>query len=309
MAFLLVDSSCDLPSSFVQNKQIGILPAKVTIGGKQMMDARDDDILATFYKNDLFTKGSDANSEPWSAVEISEYALREVVPEHDTLLVQTLARARSKTYDNANYASSVVNRDFRKLKATGDFSMRVNDTGSVFSGMGVLAIHTRMLMDQGLSGAKLRQDIENIKSNLWCYAAVKNIKHLRTQLQKRGDDGISWMSAAFGQALEITPVLCGRKSRAYAVGKMRGFDKTVNSMFSKTIQQVKSGLVSPHIVVSIAGQLEELEHFEAYKELKTVCSEHKITLHACMMGMASAVAIGKGTVSIGFAAEGPEFSF
>ncbi|OED46132.1 hypothetical protein ACH42_04105 [Endozoicomonas sp. (ex Bugula neritina AB1)] len=72
---------------------------------------------------------------------------------------------------------------------------------------------------------------------------------------------------------------------------------------------MKKGLLTPYVMVSIAGLVEELDNFSGYSQLQDICKEHGVEIHSSMMSMTGAINMGKGTVTVGFASQGEELAF
>ena len=309
-AYLMVDASCDLPEGYLEENNIGILPIQVNIAGQKFMDNHDPDQLRAFYKNDLLSKDVHAISQPWSPEQISQHILENVVEDNSSLLIETLSRERSKIFENAHAASFSVIRDYKNVKNdNGRFTMRVMDSSSVFTGMGVLVMHSNQLVAKGYSASQLRQEVEDFKKKLWVYGAPKDVKYLRSRIKQRGDKSISWMGAHFVQALEITPIICAKNNDTFSVGKIRGFNNAIDTLFDQVATQVKAGLAAPYVLVSIAGLTSELEKFKGYKRLQKTCKDYSVQMNSCMMSMSGAVNLGKGAITVGFASDESQLSF
>ena len=309
-AYLMVDASCDLPEGFLEENNIGILPIQINIAGQKLIDNHDPDKLRSFYKDNLLSQDDYASSQAWSSEQISQHILDNVVQDHSSLLIETLIRERSEIFENANAASFTVIRDYKNVKSNNShFSMRVIDGGSMFTGMGVLAMQTNQLVAKGHSASELRQELDDFKKKLWVYMAPRDVKYLRSRIKQRGDRSVSWAGAQFGKMLEITPVICAKNNDTFPVGKVRGFNNTIDSLFDQVGAKVREGLAAPYVLVSVAGPISDLENMQGYQRLQQTCADCSVELHACMMSMTGAVNLGKGAISIGFASDGSQLSF
>ncbi|OED41194.1 hypothetical protein ACH42_14515 [Endozoicomonas sp. (ex Bugula neritina AB1)] len=230
-AYLVVDASCDLPATYIKKNRVGILPVHVSIAGREIIDNKNEDALRQFYQDDLLSLDIKARTKPWTSSQISEYILNDVVSEHRSLLIETVAKSRSAIFENAYSASHTVTQNYRNYQEGDDrFSMRVMDSGSMFAGMGVLVMHTNKLIQNGHTISQLRKELEGFKEQLWVYAIPKDVKHLRARVKQRGDNSVSWLAANVVNILDIAPVICGHDGDTYPVGKIKGFNNAVNKL-------------------------------------------------------------------------------
>ncbi len=306
-ALLVVDASCDLPETFISSNNIGVLPIQVVINGQSFIDDKNPLTLRKLYRDNLLTKGNDSRSVPWTDKQMSQYLLTKTVPDFDSVLIQTVSRSRSKIFDNANLATFIVNRDYTAFKDNprDPFSLRVQDSGTMFSGQGLLAIYTQHLIKKGVTAGQLRKSADTYKNKIWAYAVPKDIDYVRQKIKQRGDKGISWIASTFSRMMNISPILCNHKNETFPVGTARGYIKSVNKMLDAVCQQIQLSLTAPYIVISIAGYIDELEQFDQYQRLQTMCQQHNIKLYPTMMGLTGATNLGPGTVTIAFSTDKP----
>jgi fatty acid-binding protein DegV len=73
------------------------------------------------------------------------------------------------------------------------------------------------------------------------------------------------------------------------------------------IRQVEQGLLSPYVVVSIAGDLSGLDSHEGFKALQNAATQKGVAVLSCVMGLTGGLNVGPGSICVAFAAEDHEF--
>jgi fatty acid-binding protein DegV len=72
-------------------------------------------------------------------------------------------------------------------------------------------------------------------------------------------------------------------------------------------ERIRSGLLTPTLCVSYAGDLARLEQLPGYAELKAVATEHGVEIYASVASITACINVGEGALAIGFCAPAHEF--
>lgn len=308
---LVIDAACDLPQSFIDDRNIKLLPISIRVDDQTHTDVKDAQKLIDFYANDKLGRHHDAESIPYSTAQIERLFLDELVAQYDFSLVQTVSRKRSPLYDNATKASHAILRSYHDIREAagrdGNFGMRVMNSGTLFCGQGVLAAFTSDMISLGKAKNEIIKLADAMRQRVYTYLVAPDVYYIRERARKKGDESVGFLTALVARSLDIVPILCCRGDDTFPVAKGRGFDATVERLLRYAIRQVERGLLTPYVVVSIAGNLEQLQTHTAYMALVTAAEKEGVTVLSCVMGLTGALNVGPGSVCVAFAAEDHEF--
>jgi len=309
---LIVDAACDLPKDFLDKRGIHLLPISIKVDDKIYTDDKDSNRLQAFYRQNLLTLSHEAESAPYSSEQIHQIFMREIVPHVDFGLVQTVSKKRSAIHAHCVEAQRLIQRSCRGPKARGEinrmFSMRVMNSGTLFTGQGVLAAFTSDLIAANKSRHDILRLAEAFKRKIYGFVIPPDVAYIRDRARKRGETSLSALGAFVAKSFSIKPIIQAKNDETMPIAKVRGFDQAVNRLFAYGINRIKIGLLSPYVVVSIAGDEADLKRFDGFLELKAVAKLHQVELITCVMGLTSGLNVGPGAISLALAAEDHTFS-
>jgi DegV family protein with EDD domain len=305
---IVVDSACDLPDGYLQEHNLVLLPIAVRIGQTLLPDNRDEQATLAFLQGPLSDQGAEAETIPYSAAQIRELFLQQLVTDFDQVFCLTITRTRSPLHDNAVQASYAILNEYKPIRqAAGHnspFSLRVIDTQNLFAAQAVSAVEAVRLRDSGATVQQMRERLEQVASNVHGYMVTRDLYYMRARARHKGDRSVGLFSAALGSALDIKPVLHGYRGNTEPVAKIKGFDNAVQTLFGFVGKRVVHGLMTPVVCVSYGGPLEELRALPGYQQLRETCQSHGVAVLEAVMSLTGMVNVGKGAVTIGFA-DGP----
>ncbi|TBW59590.1 DegV family EDD domain-containing protein [Marinobacter halodurans] len=309
---LIVDSACDLPFEFSRRNNLFILPVTARIDGQTYVDDHDPVKTAEFYDSGLLQKGHHAETEAYSAGQIHDLFLNEIVTQYDVAFCETVTRSRSRIFQNATEAMNSVMAHYHDAREAagreGKFSMRVIDSKQIFAGQGLLAAHTLRLIDQKLSKNALRQQVEDFTDQIFTAVIPRDLHYIRERARRRGDKSVSAVVAFLGKALNITPVLFGKGAEGKPVAKTRNFDAAVEKVMNYAVGRIEAGLLTPYVSLSCGLSWEEIEALPGLDQLRETCARHNVELLLSQMGITSSIYIGPGSLCLSLAAEEHDFS-
>lgn len=309
---LVVDSGCDLPKWFIDKHDIRILPISVRIGDELFVDDRDPERTRAFYERHRMDKRLSAETVPFSVQQIKDLFLDRVVIEADYALVQTIAQSRSPIFRNATDASHAILREYKAVRkqaeVTGPFALRVIDSQTLFAGQAALAAETVRLIDAGVKVNEIRSRVERLATKAHGYATIPDLNYVRERARKKGDNSISWLSALFGAALDVKPILCGGNNQTYPVAKVRHYEAAVERIFDFTARRIEEGLLAPTVCISYAGDAEAIKQLPGYDRLLQAAGNNDVAVMTSTMAATGRVNLGPGALTVGFIAELRDFS-
>ncbi len=308
---LIVDSACDLPHEFIRKHGIFTLPLTARIDNQTFVDDHDPETTREFYAQGLLDKGHHAETEAFSAEQIRDLFMDQIVPNYDIAICETVDRTRSQIYSNASEAMNMVMSRAKVVREEagieGNFSMRVIDSKQLFAAQGLLAAYTISLLDKGLSKNALRHQVETFSDNLWTCVVPRDLHYIRERARRRGDKSVSGVVAFLGKALNITPVIWGQGVVAKPVAKTRSVDAAVEKVLNYAAGRVEAGLLTPVMSLSCGMSWEEIEVLPGLGRLRQVCDDNGVELLLSQMGITSSIYLGPGSLCLSLAAE--EHSF
>ncbi|MES2857925.1 MAG: DegV family protein [Pseudomonadota bacterium] len=308
---IVVDSACDLPSDFIQQEHITILPVTVQIGNAVLADMRNEEATLNFLTGDTAAQAFNADTTPFTVQQVHDLFLSKLVLDYDYVFCITTTRSRSAIYDNAVQASYTILNDYKPVRiAAGNhtpFALRMIDSQNVFAAVGVLAVEAARLRAAGEGAPKIRSRLEHLALYTQGYMVVPDLHYLRNRIKKRGDKSVSLVSAMLGTALDIKPILhCNRGDTAPAA-KVKGFNAAAGKLFDFAGSRVRAGLMTPTMCLSYGGELDGLRALPGYQCLRDTCAEHNVEVLESVMSLSGMVNVGKGALVVGFAAEPHKF--
>ena len=308
---IVVDSACDVPSGFIADEAITVLPVTVQIGNAVLADMRNEDATLNFLTGDTADQAYNAETTPYTVQQVHDLFLSKLVLDYDYVFCICTTRTRSGIFDNAQQASFTILNDYKPVRAAAGnntpFALRVIDSQNVFAAVGVLAVEAARLRAAGEGAPKIRARLENLALHTQGYMVPPDLHYLRNRIKKRGDKSVSFFSAALGTALDIKPILHCNKGETGPVAKVKGFNPAVEKMFDFAARRVREGLMTPTMSLSYGGRLDEMRKLPGYDRLRETCAEHNVEVFESFMGLSGMVNVGQGAVVLGFAAEPAKF--
>ena len=308
---LVVDSACDLPTSFLKQHDITILPITVRIDDALQVDYRDEAATLAFLHAHIAERGANAETTPFTVEQIRDLFLQRLVIDYDYVFCMTITKTRSPIFDNAQKASFAILNEYRPVRAAAGnhtpFALRVIDTQTLFCAQGIIAVEAVRLRDAGEGAAKIRARLEYLALHTHGYLMPCDLYYIRTRARMKGDRSVSLFSAALGTALDIKPVLHGARGETAPVAKIKGFEPAVQKMLDFAARRVEAGLLTPTLTLCYGGELDELRALPGYAPLRETCAAHNIEVFESVMSLTGMVNVGKGAVVVGFAAEPHRF--
>jgi DegV family protein with EDD domain len=304
---LVVDAACDLPLSYLKERNITLMPTAININGNIFTDDKDPQKLESFYKQGLLSSNHHAESIAYTSEQISHLIQQNLVPEYDIVFLQTVSRKKSLIYENSQNATHSVLKYAREHRANTNkrspFALRVLNTGTLFCGQGALAAYTSDLILQEPSKQEVLRKASEMCHNIHAFIVPPSVDYVRKRARKKGEESVGFLTAMVARSLDIVPIIKGRNDMTEPAAKIRGFDHAVTALFEHAAAYLEAGLLSPYIIVSIAGDLQTLLDMPDYKTLTDQAKTHGVTVLPCVMGLTSGLNVGPGSIGMGFLAE------
>ena len=303
---LVIDASCDLPKSFLDSHELIILPTRVKHGDKDFVDIRDMKSTLGFYRN-VLQKNKDVRLEPANADVIAAIVKAKIINKFDAVRVISPHSDWSEIHKNVKDAAFINNDNFKSWREAAGldpkFRLRVLDSGSFFSGQGLLVYEAvRLLKEKALSVDKMKKPLELFKSHIDTYVVMDNVSYLRAY-EKFEAGSMGWFDFGVGKVLGQKPAIRCYQNEVSMAFRERGYDATLAKVLERAKEHIDDGLERPVVNISYAGNLAEIRsNVEFTKFVKHAKSQHVKILLSMASTSAGAIA-GPKAFSISYAYE------
>ena len=304
---LVVDAACDMPTEWLADNNIAVVPIKASVDDWELLDTHNEFDTMEFFRKDLAARGARATTTPLSAAETREFIQSNLTDGTDYVLQVTIAAGRSKIYMNSLSAMHALtaahNRVRRGIGNRSPFTTWVVDSETGFTGQGVMVYEANRLLNGCVSAPSVAAQMEKLRHQVHTLMVPKDLFYLYKRAAEKGDDSLSWLSYNLARALDIKPVIHGHGGVTVPVLKVRGHHEALERVLGIAMRHVKRGLTVPVVCVSYAGNLEDVRTMSAFRDLRDACGWHKVELILSTMSMTGGLNVGADAFSIAFATE------
>ncbi|MGQ9427117.1 DegV family protein [Gilvimarinus sp. F26214L] len=299
---IIVDSACDLPERVVNSRSVEVMPLNLIIDGQDVRDVFTTSERLRMIQEGAIDLKREVDTRPATRDQIVDFLVSRILPNYDFAIVQTVARSRSPQYEMWQEVNTAFAAQYRKYRNTDrPFTLRIMDSGAMFTGQGLMALNTIHLGQRGVSRRELLEGSKQITDHIQSYSAPVDLHYLRERARKKGDRTIGAFAALLGKALNISPVVFGGQNRTEAVGKVKGHKNAVAQMVGHAMRCIERGLQTPLISIAYAGPLEELENYPAVAELKEFAAQYGVKVVTSVHTLTATINMGPGTFSLAVA--------
>lgn len=203
MIKLVVDSTCDLEQSILEELNVCTLPITVDINGKVYKDKIDltvDDFYKKIREKDVFPKTAQVIPS------VMENIFKDELEKGNEVVCITISSGLSGTYNSANIVKNMIGSD----------KIHIIDSRSASLGFGMIVIELAKMIKDGASVKQLIDRADYIIRNQEAIAYVDSLEML-----KRGGR-ISPSAATLGGVLGIKPIIAIDNGLIKSIGKARG---------------------------------------------------------------------------------------
>lgn len=236
---LVTDSTCDLPSSFIEQNGIYIVPLNIHLQDtvyKDGVDIKPSELYHRLRREDIFPQ----TSQPAAGEFLELY--RKLQP-GDECLVLCISSELSGTYQSAQIAADMAAEEV-------EAEIHVVDSRSASIGMGLQVMYAQQCFNQGKDMAQTLFELAEMRRRMRTLFVVDTLDYLA-----RGGR-ISQLSMRLGNLLKLKPVLHMEDGHIELLDKVRTKPKAVQRMldiFSQEAHLVQQAAVL-HIDALAEGQ-------------------------------------------------------
>jgi fatty acid-binding protein DegV len=301
---VMVMAGTDLDQEFRTKYHVSVVPVLTHLGRTDMLDRGDQSEVLRAYSAGLVPKPQPPQPFGASVNQIRDFILERIAHDWTQCVLIVPALAHNRSLDVAVQAAQQVSLAINRLRKSSvvplPFQLAVIESGVFSSGTGVLAFDAVARSHVGLFGDRLVHHLEGMRKLVHMFVALKDYSYLEAdpeQLSAQPWDFPSKVFAMFG----YSPALYVNFGRTQAVKRLRGYEARMNYVLQRCIDGIESGLKTPGVCVSYAGQLSAIEQFERWHVLAKFAREKRIRLMATPMSISEAARLGPGTLTVSFA--------
>ncbi len=302
---VVVDAACDMPSEWIAENSIVVLPIKLSVDDWELYDTHNEFDAMEFFSKDHSARGNSASSTPLNPHESHDFIQSYLNEKIDFVLQVTIAAARSGIYMNSLAAMSqltvVHNRVRRAIGNRLPFKTWVIDSGTGFTGQGVLLAETVRQLNNGVAAADVAMSIEALCSTVHTLVVPKDLFYLYNRAREKGDRSLSWLSYTVAQALDIKPIVHAHAGSTGPLVKVRGHPEAIDRAIDIAADHVARGLTIQTVCASYAGNLDNIHTLTSFRDLRDICEHHNVELALSTMSMTGGINVGIDAFSIAFA--------
>lgn len=302
---IAVDSSCALPDDFIANHRIVKIPHLLNQDSQTLIDTEfDEEARLALYQQQVLRQHRDSTITQPTVELIKKYVVDRGATQSDFIYGLSNAKSLTPIYDNFQTNAKTIADYTKDVRAAANIMeplrMRIQHSGTVGAGHGALAAYAADLINQGARWNVLIQQVEQLIEHTQSLIAIPDIEYLqhRSNQLDVGKRGIGSIASRFAKFLDVTPVIIAVED-ATTLKIQRNYDKTLSRLFRYTINRVREGLLTPHLVVSYAGDIDELNRL-GYEELLETAKQAKIDVLSTVAPIPNVHAFGEKSLSIGF---------
>ncbi|MGI9263667.1 MAG: DegV family protein [Gammaproteobacteria bacterium] len=300
---VVIDASCDLPRSYVEEHELEILPGYLEFGGKELVDIRDPRDTLSYYRRYIADKSLEARSRALPVEQITKLFLEDLVLRYDRVLVLCVSASRGRVFSNATEASYGILQGYRDRRAaagiTEPFALRVLDTKSVGPGEGIITHEAvRMIQEESPPFEKLRRAVKDLTQRSVTYLVPNDLYYLRHRASTKGETSMGVTAYHLGRALDLKPIIEMRRGKSRVVTAVRRFERAVTETLERARESIRFGRSAPVIVMSFGGDPRIIRELAAYQDFEGFAATHRVQLHLSVMSATLAVNVGPGAFSL-----------
>jgi DegV family protein with EDD domain len=235
---IVTDSTTSLPEEMRERPNVRVVPLTFSFGPEETYTDKVDLSNAQFYEKLENSPVFPTTSQPAAGAFVEAY---ESLGAYDNILVLTLSRKFSGTYDSAVSAAGMVDRP-----------IEVMDTRSAEMGSGLILLEALHVIDEGGDFEEVRKTVEAAIKRCRLLFAVGTLEYL----EKSGRIGRA--QRLLGTALNVRPVLSVENGEVVPHKRTRGRKRQMAALLEEAKPAVDAGCTLAYGQISAWDSLTEL---------------------------------------------------
>ena len=281
-AVILIDSCCDLPLSYINNKKLAVINFSFVLNGKTY----EDDFGYTLSHKDFYNAMRAGEMPTTAQVNTYQYEsiFRSLLEKGDEIIYICFSSALSGSFMSAISAKRNLLEEYPKA------SIEIIDSRCASLGEGLLCHYVLELAKGGASSNEIVKWVEQNRTRINHFFTVNDLNHL-----KRGGR-ISGTAATIGTMLNINPMLTVDKDgRLKVIDKVRGRKKSLTALAELFAERVEESQ-DQTIAISHGDCEEDAQYVEEL--IRKYCNVREVIINS--MGPVIGAHTGAGAVALFF---------
>lgn len=212
---IVTDSTSDITPAMAEQFGISVVPLTVSFGHESFTD-RVDITTDEFYHRLSTQEIFPTTTQPSPNAFLNQY--KKLIQEHDEILVITISKKLSGTYDSALSAASMLEKTASRIE--------VVNSGVTAAALGILAIWAAKQASSGLKLNELKKSVEEQACNTKPVMAFDTLKYLA----KGGRIGRA--QGLVGSILSIKPVLTIKDGEVAPLTRVRSMKAGLDVLYN-----------------------------------------------------------------------------
>lgn len=298
-----IDASCDLPRSYIDEHRLVVMPGLLEFGDKEIIDVRDPTDTLAVYRRFIADKSLESRSRALDVEKIRDLFLEDLVLRYDRVLVLCVSGNRGRVFEHATQASYAILQGYRERREaaglSGQFALRVLDSGNVGPGEGVLAHEAvRMIEEESPPFEKLRRTVKDMADRVVCLTVPNDLWYLHSRGRTKGETSMSVGAYRVGRIFNVKPILEMRRGQSRVAARARSFERAVSLVLREAKDRISRGNVRPVVAMSFGGDPRLIREMHAYQDFEAFAAMHRIELQLSVMSATMAVNVGPGAFAL-----------
>ncbi|MCM1039646.1 MAG: DegV family protein [Roseburia sp.] len=229
---IIVDSCCELPEMYHQDKRFQIIPLGLEVGDYQIMDDKN------FNQAEFLAQVALCPVCPKSSCPSPEKYMEAYRADVDNIFVVTLSSHLSGSYNSAVLGKNLYHEQY------GTKNIYVFDSESASSGETQYALKMMELQEKGASFEETIQELETFRDEMKTYFILDNLETLRKNGRLTG------VKAMVVSTLNIKPIMFGNhgviEQKSQAIGMKKALSKLADIMVKEVGNMESRTLMISH---------------------------------------------------------------
>ncbi len=305
---IVVDTACDVPQAWLDHHGVAVMPRSIRVSNKSFSETRDRDTAMYAIKQLAMGAMDGAASAPLAPLAMREEMQKHMQPGTEAVLHICFSARRSKHFVHALSATQslvlIHNKVRRTLGQPSSLTAWVIDSVNAFGGIGVLLAQAVTLRERGALAPNIAVSLNAFRNNVHTLVAPRDLAYVARSARLYEGIGVPKWKLGVATMLDLKPIVHLKADKIAVLSKVRGHLTAMTTILDDTARLVGNGaLLSPFIAASYAGRLDEIENIPAYRNLRTLCSRHQVTLSLSVMSITGAITLGPGALAVSFASQ------
>lgn len=304
---LLVDATCDLPTSVFQRNKVQIIPTSLTIGKNAFVDNRNPDVYTQFYQDHSASQFIEASYASATRESLESALQEDLIYQYDHLLIMTPHINLSNTLQNLREAVFQLQPKFVDLRKAANlktpFKIRIVESNTAFTGYGLVLYEAlRLLNEKARTVDQIKKPLDTFKNTVETFVLPGYDEAVQPKLSGPPFNQ-SWLALQKQKWSKTVPVFSVDATGVSEATSLAAKTST-NDFFEFIYDKLTQTKLQNHMVnISYAGNLAQLRVKPIFRVLNEHVKNKGGKMVYSVMSPTSAVQLGKGSITVSFAGE------